>query len=144
MPTNRIGCSMIRLLCLRLHARPSGATLDHRHIAMTGHSFRLDTDKVFCGGFAPHKPLIRFFIIFGQGLLSAVLRKRFLSELPNDRSEPPRFRSWAAPLDRARGVPPKGMGRPRRPDRPKGKRDEPPRFRFWAGPIFRTSRVRQI
>src|SRR5919206_4387442 len=29
MPTNRVGCSMTRLLCLRLHARPSGATLDH-------------------------------------------------------------------------------------------------------------------
>ncbi len=28
------------LLCLRLHARPSGATLDHRHIAMTGHPCR--------------------------------------------------------------------------------------------------------
>src|SRR3954453_16809397 len=44
MPTNRVGCSMIRLLCLRLHARPSGATLDHRHTAMTAHPFRLDTD----------------------------------------------------------------------------------------------------
>ena len=27
-----LGCSMTRLLCLRLHARPSGATLDHRHM----------------------------------------------------------------------------------------------------------------
>src|SRR3954447_21953701 len=44
MPTNRVGCSMSRLLCLRLHARPSGATLDHRHTAMTAHPFRLDTD----------------------------------------------------------------------------------------------------
>src|SRR3954467_14556655 len=44
MPTNRVDCSMTRLLCLRLHARPSGAILDHRHIAMTGHPFRPDTD----------------------------------------------------------------------------------------------------
>ena len=34
---------MTRLLCLRLHARPSGATLDHRHTAMTGHPFRVAT-----------------------------------------------------------------------------------------------------
>src|SRR5271166_4394699 len=27
MPINRVDCSMARLLCLRLHARPSGATL---------------------------------------------------------------------------------------------------------------------
>src|SRR3954464_15781695 len=44
IPTNRVGFCMTRLLCLRLHARPSGATLDHRHIAMTGHPFRPDTD----------------------------------------------------------------------------------------------------
>ena len=42
MPTNRVGCSMARLLCLRLHARPSGATLDHAH-GETGHSFRVAT-----------------------------------------------------------------------------------------------------
>ena len=30
-PTNRVGSSMTRLLCLRLHAGPSGGTLDHRH-----------------------------------------------------------------------------------------------------------------
>ena len=29
MPINRIAWSMTRLLCLRLHARPSSATLDH-------------------------------------------------------------------------------------------------------------------
>jgi hypothetical protein len=38
MPINRVGCSMTRLLCLRLHARPSGATLDHAH-GRAGHSF---------------------------------------------------------------------------------------------------------
>jgi hypothetical protein len=42
MPTNRVGCSMARLLCLRLHARPSGATLDHAH-GETGHPFRAAT-----------------------------------------------------------------------------------------------------
>jgi hypothetical protein len=30
MPINLVACSTTRLLCLRLHARPSGATLDHR------------------------------------------------------------------------------------------------------------------
>ena len=42
MPTNRVGCSVARLLCLRLHARPSGATLDHAH-GETGHPFRAAT-----------------------------------------------------------------------------------------------------
>src|SRR3954447_26579788 len=39
MPINRVGCSMTRLLCLRLHAKPSGATLDIAH-GETGHPFR--------------------------------------------------------------------------------------------------------
>src|SRR3954466_4625033 len=56
MPTNRVDCSMTRLLCLRLHARPSGATLDHRHIAMTGHPFRSDTDMRSPPS-GPHSPL---------------------------------------------------------------------------------------
>src|ERR1700748_2909276 len=50
MPTNRVACSMTRLLCLRLHARPSGATLDHRHTAMTGHPFRLDLPESYIRG----------------------------------------------------------------------------------------------
>ena len=39
MPMNWVGCSMTRLL----HARPSGATLDHAHGEM-GHPFRAATD----------------------------------------------------------------------------------------------------
>src|SRR4051794_22852831 len=48
MPMNRVSCSMTRLLCLRLHARPSGATLDHAH-GETGHPFRAATDHRWKG-----------------------------------------------------------------------------------------------
>src|ERR1039458_1897958 len=50
MPTNRVDWSMTRLLCLRLHTRPSGVTLDHRHMTRRVTPSGQETDMRSCPG----------------------------------------------------------------------------------------------